>query len=515
MSPILWIRSEIFDHGVFNTSIRWTVNQVFSFVASMRQHVSGDVITRAQWIDVSTTRCKPQLSEAEASAYWQVFSVLYQSIVGDSRDTLDMRSLGVLLLSQIFSRSSRQKNDMNSKSNEVWNERAVSSPRASPRGTLKASVSHVPLERGVDYSSALLSFVKAHISFYLQMVSNTLYSEPPTISLEEFEILGLILCAGTSKTQPVWKISEAVPELTSRSSMSLNDLKKHVQKVAVWNDVVYSHEQAKPVQEPSAKTLNIMALNKSTWFHRPHNAEIEYLNIVDCRECSIYVTARIRFCLISGCEGSTIILGGVSTLCTAHNCEKVSIHVAAHSFKMENCTDTSVFLYCHVPPILTGDSRGIEFGPYNVCHSHMGAVLQGSQMTLDAAFVDVWAHPICCTTGMLLDKSASGLTSAIHEDSKSMYHFVHPSKFSPVVVPENGPRSGPSQLCLPEVYDEAMKSRQEEMQQIHRQLQSISDDAAKKKAHEAIQNHFRDWLHTTGKNRQLADLARWASQFQS
>ena len=78
---------------------------------------------------------------------------------------------------------------------------------------------------------------------------------------------------------------------------------------------------------------------------RPHNAEIEYLNIVarkrrcwyppqrsqscffcqrfyskllvhccpeaDCKDSTIYVTARIRYCLITGCESTTIILGGI------------------------------------------------------------------------------------------------------------------------------------------------------------------------------------------------------------
>ncbi|CAE8583158.1 unnamed protein product, partial [Polarella glacialis] len=152
--------------------------------------------------------------------------------------------------------------------------------------------------------------------------------------------------------------------------------------------------------------------------------------------------------------------------------------------------------------------------PYNVLHSHMATVLQGAHMPLDPNFVDVWAHPLCCTAAMP-DETLSGRSISQPETkTNSTYHFVHPSKFIPVVVPENGPRGDPLQLVLPEVYHDAMKQQNEEIIQIQMQMMSITDDAAKKKANEAIQGHFREWLHSTGKSRQLADLARFAGQFQ-
>lgn len=225
---------------------------------------------------------------------------------------------------------------------------------------------------------------------------------------------------------------------------------------------------------------------------RPHNAEIEYLNISDCKDSTIYVTARIRFCLITGCENTTIILGGVSTICTTHNCEKVSIHVAAHCYKMENCIDTSAFLYCHLPPIITGDTRGIKLAPYNVLHSHMASVLHGSQMTLDREFVDIWAHPICCTAGMAGETLTRTTREALFEEQNTTYHFVHPSKFFPVVVPETGPRGVAPQLVLPEVYDKAMKERQEEIRELMSQMRNLSSESAQRKAQDRLQSCFKD-----------------------
>ncbi|CAE7390065.1 TBCCD1 [Symbiodinium natans] len=237
---------------------------------------------------------------------------------------------------------------------------------------------------------------------------------------------------------------------------------------------------------------------RETYFQR-----IEYLNITDCKDSTIYVTARLRYCLISGCEGTTMILGGVSTICTTHNCEKVNVHVAAHCYKMENCVDTSAYVYCHIPPIITGDTRGIQLAPYNVLHSHMASVLHGSQMTLEKDYVDIWAHPICCTSLALhTQPGTAGMVETLSsragtplEPRNTTYHFVHPSKFFPVVVPESHGRSAPPQLLLPEVYDKAMKEQQDEVRRLMGQLRCLPSELAQKKAQESIHSHFKVATH--------------------
>eukprot|EP00435_Cladocopium_sp_Y103_P054349 s1338_g17.t1 len=112
-----------------------------------------------------------------------------------------------------------------------------------------------------------------------------------------------------------------------------------------------------------------------------------------------------------------------------------------------------------------------------------------SRMTLDSNFVDVWAYPICCTAGMQNDTLSR---DAFQEEQNTTYHFVHPSKFFPVVVPETGPRGVAPQLVLPE-------ERQEEIRQVMNQLKGISNETAQRKAQERIQSCFKDWLQSTGK----------------
>lgn len=517
---ILWIRSEAFDHGVFNTSVRWTVPKVLDFLGSLRVAAAYSNVSRETWVDASTTRCKPALTESEAAAYWSVFRVLQQDIVGQSGDWLDIRVIGLILMCQVFS-PHRVRTDHKAALAESWpshERREVSSPRHSPRSSsprVAAVSAQTAVNRGRD-ASAALAFVRQHFGYFLQIACYALSAEPAIVNAEDFNVLGLILCAGNSFSQPLKRLSEAIPELVSKKSLPTKELRKIVEKSLVWNDEIYSSSdqgltvQAIPEGNPG-RTVNIAGLAKTTWLQRSPITEIDFLNITSCNDCTIYVTSSCKYCLIAGCHECTIIMGAVSTMCTLQSCEKVSVHVASHCFKMENSIDSSAYLFCHVNPILTGDTRGIKLAPFNVLYSELNSMLAEARMKLEPEYVDVWAHPVCCTLGSP-DETLSGRAGSLDEPNHSTYHFVHPNNFQPVVVPEAGARtpSSAAMLCLPQTYDEALKSRQQEMLSFHSMLSEITDEGKRKRAQQAIQGHFREWLQTTGKSRQLADLARMA-----
>jgi len=524
MSRLLWIRSESFDHGVFNTTTRWSATKVIEFVVSLRQATSELCLTRSAWVDIATTSCKPVLTEAEAQAFWSVVGVLQKSVLGLSADLLDVRNMGLVLMFQLVSLH-KAKTDYLSKSQEAWPSMAdrapnVSSPRHSPRsGSPRVGASTQPGRGGretpKDTSGVLLSFVRQHFADFMQIAcsSATELGKASTVSMEEFDLLSLFLCSGSSFSRPFKALSEAVPDYAGKKSMPFNDLRKWADDNLVWNDEVYAPIEGSPSKSVGrAKTLSVSGLSKTTWFQKPGETEAEYLNITSCNDCVLYVTAAPRFCLISGCHECTIIMLAVSALCTIQNSEKVSVHVAAHCFKMENCIDSSAYVYCRVPPILTGDTRGIKLAPYNVLYSQANEVLASAGLTLEPAFSDSWAHPVCCTLG----SPDETLGPRKDEDTNSTYHFVHPKDFQPVVIPEfSRPASRPtgasaSTLCLPEVYNDAFKEHVGEMQAFHRQLADIPDDAKRKRAQLSIQGHFREWLQSTGKSRQLADLTRMA-----
>lgn len=524
MSFVLWIRGEVFDHGVFNTSVRWTVPKVFDFLASLLDATGGaTTLSRASWTEVTTSQSRPTLNEAEAAAYWQVITVLQQSIMGDTGDSLDIRIVGIILVCQVFTLNRVGKTDQFARSGEMWpglerSTGALSSPRHSPRGVAHhytAASGQGALSRGPDLTAALIAFMRQHVGHFLQVACLTLAHEPQVVRVEEFDLLGMVLQAGTSFQSPLWRVSEAVPELCHALALPLQQLKHIVHQCLDWNSLVYSFEPSSTMKATQSRTVNIASMSKTTWCPRPMGQDIDYLNITGCTDCCIYVMSTIRFCLVTGCHECSIVLGGVSTMCTVHNCEKISVHVAAHCFKMENSIDSAAYLYCHVAPILTGDTRGIKLAPYNVFYSKLVSVLEGAGMKPDPDFSDVWAHPICSTLGAP-DETLGGRSSSMEpEPSNSTYHFVHPARFMPIIVPELERRPGLScKLILPEVYRDAIQAREQETKAFHEQLVEIKDDIRRAKAHQAIQGHFREWLQTTGKSRQLADLVKLSQQLE-
>jgi hypothetical protein len=516
MSRLVWVRSEAFDHGVFNTSVRWTVPKVLDFLGSLRIVVPSMNISFAMWVDAATTKCKPALTEAEATAYWHVFSVLSHHIIGLPGDQQDVRRIGLILMCQVFS-PHRVRADQFVKSGEMFpgNQRSGRlSPRCtSPRAGHSSQAPTVSRDR--EASAAMLAFVRDHIGSFLQVACFALTSEPASVSSDEFDILGLILSAGSSMAQPLKRASEGIPELATKRTLPMKELRKLFDKSLVWNEEVYPAVEPTPhtisgmaPETGSAKTVNLSGLSKTTWFQSPKDTDIRFLNISGCTDCTVYVTSPVHFCLVSGCHDCNIVLSSVSALCTINHCEKISVHVAAHCFKMENSTDSSAFLFCHIPPILTGDTRGIKLAPFNVLSSSLAAALRAGNMQLQPEYVDVWAHPVCCALGSLNETTSirSGLPD---EPSNTVYHFVHPASFQPVVVPGLPARGAASAaLCLPQVYDDAFKSREEEMRALQRSLAQLGDEAKRKRVQQTIQGHFREWLQSTGKSRQLADLAR-------
>merc|ERR1719401_1329872 len=315
--------------------------------------------------------------------------------------------------------------------------------------------------------------------------------------------------AGTSTKQPFSRLSEAIPGF-SRGSMQCKDIKEWVDSNLTWNEEVYgSPDIILSRGTDTGKTVTVAGLSKTTWFQKPGDSECEFLNINSCTDCVIYLNSPVRFCMVAGCHDCTIIIVAVSAACTLQNCEKISVHVAANSFKMVNCIDSSAYLFCHVPPLLTGDTRGIKLAPFNVLYSHISRMLARANMSFDPKYVDTWSHPVCCTLGSP-DETLGGRGGNL-DDNTSTYHFVHPKTFQPVVFPETNPNAGAksaTQLCLPEVYAEALKNRTDEMKEFHRQLEEIGDEGKRKRAMQAIQGHFREWLQNTGKSRHLADLAK-------
>merc|ERR1712216_356120 len=117
------------------------------------------------------------------------------------------------------------------------------------------------------------------------------------VSTEEFDLLSLLLCSGSSFSRPFPHLQDAVPGFQGKKSMPYVELKKWVDTSLGWNEEVYSHvEPSLSNSSDVPNTVYVSGLSKTTWFQKSPNNEAKYLNIFSCTDCIIYVTSPLRFC---------------------------------------------------------------------------------------------------------------------------------------------------------------------------------------------------------------------------
>ncbi|KAF4689870.1 hypothetical protein FOZ60_001063 [Perkinsus olseni] len=118
---MLWPRGEVFDHATVHTAVRWSVRDVMEFLKGLKKSIPGTAVLRTRFLDYCADPGEhtPHLTQAEALAYWTVFSNINRAVfpssagssgssaslktsasLGDANDWCDIRVLGVLLFLQ-------------------------------------------------------------------------------------------------------------------------------------------------------------------------------------------------------------------------------------------------------------------------------------------------------------------------------------------------------------------------------------------------------------------------------
>lgn len=174
----------------------------------------------------------------------------------------------------------------------------------------------------------------------------------------------------------------------------------------------------------------------------------------------------------------------------------LTLHASGDVVKVDNCISLTLYLGVQRPVLLHGDTRGIKLAPYNVLSledsdSYTGKEVEG---TLDS-FSTKWSTPVCCA-------------------AEEEYSFLNPKDFLPLVVPGQAPSElscglddeslmpfRKALLALPEVYAGPLEQKLAEL----KPLQGGGLSTSLKKQ---IGDAFREWLKSSGKLKQLTDLAR-------
>jgi TBCC domain-containing protein 1 len=117
------------------------------------------------------------------------------------------------------------------------------------------------------------------------------------------------------------------------------------------------------------------------------------LTISDCSDAHFYLLQPFEHATISGCTGCTIVVGAAAGLLHVVDCEKTMITSAARRILVSNSCDVQLCVFTPSPPLVVGDNRSCQFGPYNTYYE-----------------------------GMREDLLATGLAAAVVPENQSPYH---------------------------------------------------------------------------------------------
>ncbi|KAF4677507.1 hypothetical protein FOZ60_017305 [Perkinsus olseni] len=499
---MLWPRGEVFDHATVHTAVRWSVRDVMEFLKGLKKSIPGTAVLRTRFLDYCADPGEhtPHLTQAEALAYWTVFSNINRAVfptssgssnaslktsasLGDADDWCDIRVLGVLLFLQIlpYSRNLRQESfRRGTAAGESW-------VQALPDGSSN-SISmtfEVPCI-GFSQQSPRASMV---MSSQISVGASSPTSSPPKkevkvdkVSSEAMDKLGILIAGGPSFGSPCKTLHEAVFALSGASSLrsrissspsiAFEKLQGLIESNLVWNEVVYTPtlgtNKSGPIntESPSScaigyRSLTLSGLSKTTILRdvARGSSATDLLYISNCSETVIYLTGPIRFAAVVGCVDCDIVVLCCTCQVSVANCERCNIHTITTAIRLESGVDVNLYTLTRNPPVITGDCRGIKLAPFNVLYSGSAALLKTAGM-LDLIGTEtelpnrhaagIWAHPTWCP--LMPDAGGDRASSASATSNRSStgsagsdkqatqgYYLMAPESFNTVSFPE--PRS--------------------------------------------------------------------------
>ncbi|CAD2087738.1 conserved Plasmodium protein, unknown function [Plasmodium vinckei lentum] len=124
------------------------------------------------------------------------------------------------------------------------------------------------------------------------------------------------------------------------------------------------------------------------------------INILNCKECNIYILTTVEYLKINFCVDMYIICLSTEMITTLFNSRNLEMHLVTRSLKIENVMDTDVYVYTETNIIIYGDTRNIQLAPYNVLNSKQKIFLEKSKIIFNEKTFELFAFPLKCKTNL-------------------------------------------------------------------------------------------------------------------
>ncbi|CEL93262.1 unnamed protein product [Vitrella brassicaformis CCMP3155] len=338
---------------------------------------------------------------------------------------IDIRVLGVLLYLQTYTPSRYRA--FNLKSEIDWPDkdrvsRSMDSltapgsqgqhPLNSPRSSASSPRAQITTKTYRRDNNHIVDFVRNNTEPLLQLVSRCYGKDQALdeIACDDLNQLAILIATGERPLGSALLEGQGGGS-SPTDALPIQHIKKLIRERLVWNWEEYPSltgpDKATSLSSSSlAKAIRaggsmIVGVSKACIIREQSELNgADSVHIFQCTDCTIYITARVRFVYVGSCEGCQLVLCAVSSLCSINNSERLQVHTIAKAIKLENVTDTTLYCYCRLRPILTGDTRAIELAPSNIVYSRLDTLLEGSTLRYDEECVDLFAHPICCAPNL-------------------------------------------------------------------------------------------------------------------
>lgn len=467
-------------------------------------------------------------------------------------EAVDVHAVALYLFSQLYTRQAQRPD-----AKEIWPSSSGAGegllmqiePSSPVRMSTKTSVAfptnfvrqhlqqQVVMQQGVV--NGFTEYVQKHAADILLLCLDdppASQANLPEVELKphEFDRLGFLLqtCEGCSNA-----LSRLEPSLSAPAGTAV------LLGVSAWLSLQLKEHHSRPNSPGLAGTSEIHGVCKNTVAKGPGAFPSGCLRIVDCHDATIYALAPLQCVSVSCCSDCTVVVGAVGHLLRVERCMRVQLIAACKRIYVNASHDCIFYLGVNEQPVLLGDNRFVQFAPYNTQYERLEAHM---------AAVGCESEPNCWDMPLLLVpdhhaahaehlRSPDGKGPSVRGKGGPAFSILPPEKLMPFVVPfkgapgrlcggpassaalmrsdsigasvsksnKNGGGGGGTVFPLPPEYEAAVNKKIESVAKLRAAVKSANlPEERKREVQNVIQSYFREWLNSSGKMRQIYDLAR-------
>jgi len=250
--------------------------------------------------------------------------------------------------------------------------------------------------------------------------------------------------------------------------------------------------------------------------------------VVDCTDSIVYLLEPYDYVTIAGCTDCVIVVGAVSRSMRVEGCERVKLICATKRVVVRSCFECTFHLGVLNQPMFVGDNRKCVLAPYNTFYEHLDEHLTRAKLAPEAC--NAWDRPVVLGADLpIQDGSSSPSTPDVVRISSGV-SLMSPDAFTMFIIPFREHSDGESPMDqdggafpstpsvstptqanpfeTPANYVTALEAKMELICEVRARVRDAPlSETKRSELKAAIQSHFKAWLQSSGKSREIFDLS--------